>query len=211
MDEHPENDQGQQPRGRRGVKILGGRIQRQNRGRSRKGQEQRVWPKVSVVLCRHCKISDATQSVLRRHQTLARDQTAPLQLHTVCTLKTRSLLFSFQVTVAIRSSLNSDQMVDQNLEMTSAALNVSGDHGRFSICVLVCTCVLVDQSSPVVAQVLFQFKVHIEPSTVQIPGCVLAPPPLSRNLRQPGIPECISHQSASVECSCLKLKSAVYL
>ncbi len=42
-------------------------------------------------------------------------------------------------------------------------------------------------------------------STVKIPGCVLAPPLLSRmyqevtcaNLRQPGIPECISHQLAS--------------
>ncbi len=56
----------------------------------------RVWPKVSLVLCHHCNISNATQSVLPRHQTLARDQTAPLQLHTVWTFKTRSLLFSFQ-------------------------------------------------------------------------------------------------------------------
>ncbi len=57
----------------------------------------RVWPKDSLVLCHHCKISDAGQSVLPRHQTLARDQTAPLQLHTVYTFKTRSVLFSFQV------------------------------------------------------------------------------------------------------------------
>ncbi len=31
------------------------------------------------------------------HKTLARDQTAPLQLHSVCTSKTRRSLFSFQV------------------------------------------------------------------------------------------------------------------
>ncbi len=42
MDEHPENDQGQQPRGRRrGLKMHGGRVQRQNRGRSRRGLGQR--------------------------------------------------------------------------------------------------------------------------------------------------------------------------
>ncbi len=41
MYEHPENDQGQQTRGRRGVRIRGGRVQRQNRGRSRGGQGQR--------------------------------------------------------------------------------------------------------------------------------------------------------------------------
>ncbi len=41
MDEHPENDQGQQTRGRRGVRIHGGRVQRQNRGRGRRGQGQR--------------------------------------------------------------------------------------------------------------------------------------------------------------------------
>ncbi len=41
MDEHPENDQGQQTRGRRGVRIHGGRVQSQNRGISRRGQGQR--------------------------------------------------------------------------------------------------------------------------------------------------------------------------
>ncbi|XP_058634529.1 uncharacterized protein LOC131542159 [Onychostoma macrolepis] len=41
-------------------------------------------------------LQDATQSVLPRQQTLSCDQTAPLQLHTVCIFKTRSLLFSFQ-------------------------------------------------------------------------------------------------------------------
>ncbi len=69
-------------------------------------------------------------------------------------------------------------------------------------CLYLWTC----ETSSVVTQVLFQFKVQIQPSTVKIPGCVLAPPLLSRmhqevtcaNLRQPGIPECISHQSASV-------------
>jgi len=40
MDEHPENDQGQQTRGRRGVRMLGGRVQRQNRGRCRRVQGQ---------------------------------------------------------------------------------------------------------------------------------------------------------------------------
>ncbi len=38
MDEHPGNDQGQQPRGKRGVRMHGGRAQRQNGGR---GQGQR--------------------------------------------------------------------------------------------------------------------------------------------------------------------------
>ncbi len=38
VDEHPENDQGQQLRGRRGVRMHGGSVQRQNRGRSRRGQ-----------------------------------------------------------------------------------------------------------------------------------------------------------------------------
>ncbi len=33
-----------------------------------------------------------------------------------------------KVTVATRSSLYPDQMVDQQLERTSTALNVSGDH-----------------------------------------------------------------------------------
>ncbi len=33
MDEHPGNDQGQQTRGRRGVRMHGGRVQRQNIGR----------------------------------------------------------------------------------------------------------------------------------------------------------------------------------
>ncbi len=69
-------------------------------------------------------------------------------------------------------------------------------------CLYLWTC----ETSSVVTQVLFQFKVHIQPSTVKIPGCVLAPPLLSRmhqevtcaNLRQPGIPECISHQSVSI-------------
>ncbi len=41
MDEHPENDQGQQMRGRRGVRTHGGRVQRQNRGRGRREHEQR--------------------------------------------------------------------------------------------------------------------------------------------------------------------------
>ncbi len=41
MDEHPGNDQGQQTRGRRGVMMHGGRVQRQNRGRGRRGQGQR--------------------------------------------------------------------------------------------------------------------------------------------------------------------------
>ncbi len=41
MDEQPENDQGQQMRGRRGVRTHGGRVKRQNRGRCRRGQEQR--------------------------------------------------------------------------------------------------------------------------------------------------------------------------
>ncbi len=40
MDEHPGNDQGQQPRGRRGVRMHGS-VQRQNRGRGRRGQGQR--------------------------------------------------------------------------------------------------------------------------------------------------------------------------
>ncbi len=40
MDEHPENDQGQQPRGRRGVRMHGS-VQRQNRGRGRRGQGQK--------------------------------------------------------------------------------------------------------------------------------------------------------------------------
>ncbi len=107
-------------------------------------------------------------------------------------------------------------------------------------CLCLCSC----ETSSVITQVLFLFKVHMSPSTLQIPGCVLAPPFLSMmhqevtcvNLRQPGIPERISHQSASIndgffkgnifkilllfchemphfrqECSCLKLKSAVYL
>ncbi len=41
MDEHPGNHQGQQLRGRRGVRMHGGRVQRQNRGRGRRGQGQR--------------------------------------------------------------------------------------------------------------------------------------------------------------------------
>ncbi len=41
MIEHPENDQGQQTRGRRGVRMHGGSVQRQNRGRGRRGQGQR--------------------------------------------------------------------------------------------------------------------------------------------------------------------------
>ncbi len=41
MNEHPENHQGQQPRGRRGVRMHGGRVHRQNRGRGRRGQGQR--------------------------------------------------------------------------------------------------------------------------------------------------------------------------
>ncbi len=41
MDEHPGNDQGQQTRGRRGVRMHGGRVQRQNSGRGRRGQGQR--------------------------------------------------------------------------------------------------------------------------------------------------------------------------
>ncbi len=41
MYEHPENDQGLQPRGRRGVRMHGGRVHRQNIGRGRKGQGQR--------------------------------------------------------------------------------------------------------------------------------------------------------------------------
>ncbi|XP_058619937.1 uncharacterized protein LOC131532373 isoform X1 [Onychostoma macrolepis] len=57
-------------------------------------QKKGVWSKVSLVLCHRWKISDTTQSVLPMHQTLARDQTAPLQIHTVCIFKTRSLLFS---------------------------------------------------------------------------------------------------------------------
>ncbi len=40
MDEHPENDHGQQPRGSRGVRMHGS-VQRQNRGRGRRGQGQR--------------------------------------------------------------------------------------------------------------------------------------------------------------------------
>ncbi len=44
MDEHPGNDQCQQPRGRRGVRMHGGRVQRQNRGRGRRGQGQRRIP-----------------------------------------------------------------------------------------------------------------------------------------------------------------------
>ncbi len=48
--------------------------------------------------------------------------------------------------------------------------------GRFSICVLVCTCVLVDLWNVIiVAQVLFQFKVQ-EPSTVKIPDVSLLRP-----------------------------------
>ncbi len=39
MDEHPGNDQDQQPRGRRGVRMHDGRVH--NRGRGRRGQEQR--------------------------------------------------------------------------------------------------------------------------------------------------------------------------
>ncbi len=40
-----------------------------------------------------------------------------------------SLFHSYsEVTVAIRSNPYPDQMVDQDLEMTSTALNVSGDH-----------------------------------------------------------------------------------
>ncbi len=41
VDEHPENHQGQQTRGRRGVRMHGGSVQRQNRGRGRRGQGQR--------------------------------------------------------------------------------------------------------------------------------------------------------------------------
>ncbi len=37
MDEHPENNQGQQTSGRRGVRMHGS-VQRQNRGRGRRGQ-----------------------------------------------------------------------------------------------------------------------------------------------------------------------------
>ncbi len=69
-------------------------------------------------------------------------------------------------------------------------------------CLCLCSC----ETSSVITQVLFLFKVHMSPNTVQIPGCVLAPPFLSMmhqevtcvNLRQPGIPERISHQSASI-------------
>ncbi len=38
--EHPENDQGQQTRGRRGVRMHGS-VQRQNRGRGRRGHVHR--------------------------------------------------------------------------------------------------------------------------------------------------------------------------
>ncbi len=41
VDEQPENDQGQQMRGRRGVRMHGGGVQRQNRKRGRGGQGQR--------------------------------------------------------------------------------------------------------------------------------------------------------------------------
>ncbi len=41
VDEQPENDQGQQMRGRRGVRMHGGGVQRQNRERGRRGQGQR--------------------------------------------------------------------------------------------------------------------------------------------------------------------------
>ncbi len=41
VDARPENDQGQQPRGRRGVRMHGGMVHRQNRGRGRRGQGQR--------------------------------------------------------------------------------------------------------------------------------------------------------------------------
>ncbi len=38
----------------------------------------RLLPNISLGLFHHCKISDATQSVLPRHQTLPCDQTAPV-------------------------------------------------------------------------------------------------------------------------------------
>ncbi len=49
--EHPENDQHQQPRGRRGVRMCG-RVQRQNRGRGRR--------------CQGC-ISDEIRATIENH------------------------------------------------------------------------------------------------------------------------------------------------
>ena len=55
------------------------------------------------------------------------------------------------------------------------------DPGRFSICVLAlylrsCGLETSSETSSAPDQVLFQFKVHISPSTDKYPGCVLAPP-----------------------------------
>ncbi len=48
-----------------------------------------------------------------------------------------SLLLSYsKIIVANRSSTYPDQMVDQHLEMTSTALNTSGDLGPYSILAL---------------------------------------------------------------------------
>lgn len=78
-----------------------------------------------------------------------------------------------------------------------------GDRGLSQsayLCVLVfsCTCYM----SSVADQVLSQFKVHIKPSMLKIPGCVLAPPILSSmhrwwlvDLVQPNIPECVSSKT----------------
>ncbi len=54
MDEHPGNNQGQQLRGRRGVRMYGGRVQRQNRGRGRRGQGQRrISDKIRATIVDH--------------------------------------------------------------------------------------------------------------------------------------------------------------
>ncbi len=51
MDEQTENDQGQHPRGRRGVMMHGGRVQRQNRGR---GQgHRRISDEVRATIVDH--------------------------------------------------------------------------------------------------------------------------------------------------------------
>ncbi len=82
-----------------------------------------------------------------------------------------------------------------------------GDTGRFSICVLVCTCVLVDlwnvisrrpSTVPIQSSHLAKYSWNPRMCPCSAPFIKDASEVTCANLRQPGIPECISHQSASV-------------
>ncbi len=79
--------------------------------------------------------------------------------------------------------------------------------GRFSICVLVCTCVLVDlwnvisrrpSTVPIQSSHLAKYSSNPRMCPCSAPFIKDASEVTCANLRQPGIPECISHQSASV-------------